>query len=129
MVQMRVENRAESGRVSRWKILVPWLLVATLVCANVASLLSVRVHAVGFRAVETVMTTLGGHSAESVLNASPTRVAARERQAFAKASAMARNVAKRTSLRLAVHSSESVAGIPARVLPFVGAAAIVAMTA
>jgi hypothetical protein len=30
---------------------------------------------------------------------------------------------------MALHASESVAGIPARVLPFVGAAAVVAMTA
>lgn len=129
MVPMSVENRAESRRPGRWAVLIPWLLVAALVCANVAGLVSARVHAFGFRAVEAVLTTLGGHIAESILGASPTRVAARERQALAKASAVARNVGKRTTIRLAVHSAESVAGIPARVLPFVGVAAIVAMTA
>lgn len=76
-----------------------------------------------------MLTAVGGNIADSVLYASPTRVAARERQAFARASEVARNVAGRTTRRLAVHAAESVASVPTRVLPFVGAAAIVAMTA
>lgn len=128
MVRMRVEGGAEQRR-SRWAVFVPWLLVVVLAFANVASLVNARFHAVGFRAVEAVLTTLGGNIAESVLKTSPTRLAARERLAFAKASAVARSVAKRTTTRLAVHSAESVTGVPARVLPFVGVAAIVTMTA
>jgi hypothetical protein len=128
-VQMSIKDRAEGARAPRWAVLVPWFLVATLVCANVATLVSVDFHSLGFRAVEKMLTALGGQVGESILHRSPTRVAAREREAFAKASAVVRNVAKRTTTRLAVHAAESVASVPARVLPFVGATAIVAMTA
>jgi hypothetical protein len=124
-----VENRVEIRRAHRWTNWIPWFLVVALVSANIASVLSVRVHDIVFRTVEAVVATVGGSAAESVLSASPTRIAARERQAIAKASAVARNVAKRTTTRLAVHSAEAVTSIPARVVPFVGAAAVVAMAA
>jgi hypothetical protein len=125
---MHSQNR-ESVPPRRWSTLVPWLLVAALFCANIASILSVRVHEIAFRTVEAVLTPLGERIAESALAASPTRVATRERQAFAKASVVARDVAKRTTTRLALHSAESVGSVPARVMPFVGTVAIVAMTA
>jgi hypothetical protein len=126
---MRSLNHASGNPRRRWTTLVPWVLVAILVCANVASILSVRVHAIAFRAIEAVLTPLGAHVAESALAASPMRVAARERQALAKVSVVARDVAKRTTTRLALHASESVASVPVRVMPYVGTVAIVGMTA
>jgi hypothetical protein len=106
---------------SRWPIVLPWMLVLLLAFSNIGALISARVHSVGFRAVETVLSAVAPNRAERILSRSTTRVA--ERRAM-----LVRSIASRTTTRLKAHAARSVATIPERVLPLVGPAAVVGFT-
>lgn len=106
---------------SMWAVLLPWALVVLLAVSNFGTLISARVHTAGSGALESVLATIAPSFAERVLSRSSTRMA--ERQAR-----LARNIAARSTGRLATHAARSIASIPERVLPVVGTAAVVGFT-
>jgi hypothetical protein len=104
---------------SRGVVLLPWLLVLLLAVSNLGTLINARVHAIGFQALERVLSVVGPAVAEHVLSRSTVRVA--ERQAR-----LARGIAARSAARLTTHAARSVTTIPERLAPVIGTAAVVA---